>query len=319
MASGHGLLRTADRGHMDGLITLRPRWPSPDYVIDWWLMNHSRRQPQSWHPILYQGNIALPWLSDCLRFLDQAQAQAQGQGLGLTIKFTGGEVTEWQDFPELLAQAHTRGIRTEFVTQAQTPALLWQELMMHAQAVTMDYHPGLAQTSVFLLNLDRALAQGVTVRVNLNMTREAWDDLIELEAQIRARDDRVSVYRHLLFDDPVFNTQPQAYSPEQLAAMKEQQCDLILGDQLTDYTTLVIEARNRYQGWQCRAGLDQCIVDAWGRVFRGHCRYMGYMGRIADTDISWPTEPLICGVEACVNAFDIRSVKSQLDAAQRPE
>lgn len=275
-------------------------------------MNHSRLQPTYWHPILYQGNIALPWLRDCQRFLVQAQARHPH----ITVRFTGGEVTEWQDFPELVNWAHAQGVAVEFRSSAQCHQQLWHELMNSTTRVTMDFHPGLCAASVFLLNLDRALALQKPVTVTLNMTQEHWHELINLEQTIQGRGPGVTVARNLVFDDPVFNTQPTDYTEEQLQELTYQQRDMVLGDELTDYATLTLERKNGFRGWQCRAGLDQCIVDAWGRVFRSHCRYQGYMGKISDQQVSWPTQPMICGVDQCVNAFDIRAIKIQHDADQ---
>lgn len=291
-------------------MQLVPRYPSPELVIDWWLMNHSRYQPPYWHPILYQGNISLPQLDHCLGFL----AQAQAQGRPLRVKFTGGEVTEWSGFDLLIKAARAQGIYTEFRSHAQISREQWQTLMQSSGSVNMDYHPGFASPAVFLGNLDVACDLGVTVSVTLNMTKGSWPELIDLEQTIQRRRPEVQVQRHIVFMDPVFNTEPQDYTPEQLAQLRDQTLDLCLGSELTDYATLVLESRNRFQGWQCHAGLDQCVVDAWGRVYRSHCRHRGYMGKISDPQITWPSEPVICGLDQCVNAFDIRAIKIQQTA-----
>jgi hypothetical protein len=207
------------------------------------------------------------------------------------------------------------GIITEFRSMGLCAAEQWHSLMRNTHRVNMDFHPALSSTSVFLLNLDRSLAQGVAVSVTLNMTREHWHSCLELEQQIKDRDPSVSVYRHVVFEDPVFNTEPLDYTDEQLALLREQYLDLYLGNELTDYATLVLENKNRFRGWQCRAGLEQCVVDAWGRVYRSHCRYLGYMGKISEPKIQWPTDEIICGLDQCVNAFDIRAIKIKPDAA----
>ena len=76
----------------------------------------------------------------------------------------------------------------------------------------------------------------------------------------------------------------------------------------TDYPTMVSDGANRFEGMRCSIGLEQLIVDAWGRVRRGHCGQGGSMGVIGGA-IIWPTEALACRKPSCDNAFDILATK----------
>lgn len=288
---------------------------SPDkFYVDWWLMNHCSWHCSYCHDVIRAGNIALPYLKDCRRFVDQAQAHAQHLNKTAQIKFTGGEVTEWADFDELLAYAHGQGCETQFRTNANIERNRWVKLMQHTDLVSMGYHPGHTSTSQFLLAIASARRAGVTVMVEVNMLPEVFDKLEQLVAKIQKRWPEVSVNKSMRFQDPVNNTRPLEYTPIQQLKLMRQSGDLMWIDnenvEYTDYQTIVIEGRNSFKGWNCSAGVEQCVVDASGRVYRAHCRTNGFMGYLSDEQLFWHSEPMPCAVERCVNSFDVQATKS---------
>lgn len=295
-------------------MLLRSTRAQDKFYIDWWLMNHCSWHCSYCHDVLRAGNIALPYIKDCRRFVDQAQAHAQQLNKTAQIKFTGGEVTEWADFDQLLSYAHNQGCETQFRTNANISRARWIGLMKHTDLVSMGYHPGHTQTSQFLLAIANARKLGVTVMVEVNMMPEVFDELEALIATINRRWPEVSVNRAMRFQDPVSNTKPLEYTPIQQLKLMRQHGDLEWvsdsGSEFTDYQTLVLEERNKFKGWHCSAGVEQCVVDASGRVYRAHCRTNGFMGYLSDEQLVWNEEPMICANERCVNSFDILATKS---------
>lgn len=234
-------------------------------------------------------------------------AWAQGRGLQPNISFTGGEVTEWPQLAELLSQARARDQLTRIRTNGHAAHDLWNRVIEHCNSVEMVYHPEHAQPSVFMLNLTRALAQGVEVNCVFNMLPARFDETDRLARQIQERWG-VRVERRMLFEDPAINRRPVEYTPEQTVKLVRQWGDLQLNGEYTDYQTLSMEGRNSFTNWECAVGMEQCIVDAWGRVARSHCRQGGHLGSIGGS-IRWPTEPLVCRHDLCRNAFDILASK----------
>jgi len=289
--------------------------PSNRFWVDWWLMNHCSWQCSYCHDIIRSGSIDLPYVKDCQRFIDQALAHAARLGRKTFINFTGGEVTEWADFDQLLSYAHSQGVETAFRTNANLDPQRWQTLTAMANKITMEAHPQHTSTAKFVYNLGLALDQGCDVAVNINMLPEAWDEFTRMETMIRERWPRVRINRRMLFEDPVFNTKPKDYSQEQVQSLMNQKGDLELdtGTEVvrTDYQTMVFLDRNDFRGWQCSAGLEQCVVDAWGRVYRSHCRKNGFMGNLKDPQLFWYEEPMTCSVERCRNSFDILATKTK--------
>jgi hypothetical protein len=72
---------------------------------------------------------------------------------------------------------------------------------------------------------------------------------------------------------------------------------------------LIADKANRFEGFECSSGQEQIIVDAWGRVARGHCRQGGHLGSIGGL-INWPTTSVVCRRPSCDNAFDILATKT---------
>lgn len=290
--------------------SIRPR---DLFYIDWWLMNHCSWQCSYCHDIIRNGSAVLPYIRDCEEFLDQAGLQAQRRNLKLSVHFSGGEVTEWLDFDQLIDYAHRNGAQTSFRSHGHVDRSRWQDLMLSTDSVILEYHPEHSHSSTFLISVDSARKQGVHVQINVNMDQSTWDQTNELCELIEDKWPEISLHRKMLFDDPVFNTQPKNYSQEQIIFFRQQSKDLVFKDgeqeTETDYQNLVLDGANSYKGWQCWAGLEQCIVDAWGRVYRGHCRHGGYMGNITNKDIQWPTQPIRCGVDFCRNSFDNQATK----------
>jgi hypothetical protein len=197
-------------------------------------------------------------------------------------------------------------------TNANLDADRWSRIVVNLSTVELLYHPGWTQHSRFLLNLSRALDQGLQARAVIMMLPEQFDRLSEVADSISDRYG-IPVEKKVVFEDTAFNQKPLDYDKTQTEVLKYQKKNISdqRTDQETDYQTMVLEKNNRFKGFQCWSGLEQIIVDAWGKVYRSHCRQDGAIGRIGG-DIRWPSDPAICRKELCVNAFDILSTKKSI-------
>ena len=307
-------MQSANSRLMDGLrLVAATRLPNK-FHINWWLMNHCSWACSYCNETIRKGNIDLPYLSDCKKFIDDASLFATNQNKTASIEFTGGEVTEWTDFLELLTYAHTQGCETQFRTNGNVSLDKWQAYTVVADSILIEYHPEYTSTAHFLLIVNAAVDAGVSVNININMLKDSWEQSELLYNKIITKWPLIRVAKKMLFDDPVFNTTPQDYTEEQTAELKRQHNDIKITvdgiEEYTDYQTLVLEGTNNFKGYSCWTGIEQLVVDAWGRVYKGHCRKNGFMGNIKDKNIVWPTLPMICTLDACRNSFDILATKS---------
>jgi hypothetical protein len=176
----------------------------------------------------------------------------------------------------------------------------------------MTFHPEHTQTSVYMLNLDRAVGQGINVRAVFNMLPQRFDEIEAVREKIQNKYPMVSIDRRMLFEDPAVNHIPMQYTEPQQVKLIRQHGDIRITDgtmiSYTDYPTMISDGSNRFQDWSCSIGLEQIIVDAWGRVRRGHCGQGGSMGTVGGP-IIWSNQSLICRRPSCDNAFDILATK----------
>lgn len=307
-------MQSTSGGLVDGLKLVASTRPQNTFYVNWWLMNHCSWACSYCNETIRKGNIDLPYLLDCKRFIDDVVIFATAQNKTASIDFTGGEVTEWSDFGELLAYAHAQGCETQFRTNANLGLTDWKTLLSSTNRVLVEYHPEHTSIAHFLMAVSAAYDAGVSIIVNLNMLKDSWAVSEELYNKIEIKWPTIRITKRMLFEDPVFNTTPKDYTKEQTLQLKKQHGDIMItvGDDVeyTDYQTLVLEGKNAFKGYECRAGLEQIVVDAWGRVYKGHCRQNGFMGNIKDKNIVWPKQASVCALDHCRNSFDILSTKS---------
>ena len=296
---------------MDALVSTRP---PGRFRINWWLMNHCNWQCSYCHEILKNGSIDQVELAHALDFVDQLAAWARPQGLVPEWDITGGEVTLWPGLSELLARIQSWDHTVRIRTNASCSVDQFKELITHVNDIELGYHPEHTQTAHFWLCVAAAAAQpGLGVSVVINMLPHRFEETEQLYARIVARWPQLRVQRRMLFDDPAVNTKPKEYTTEQTVKLVRQTGDLKLTlndrEEFTDYQTLVLEGKNQFLGWDCYIGLEQIIVDAYGRVTRGHCRMGGTVGQLG-TAINFDLTPVVCARASCNNAFDILATKT---------
>ena len=288
----------------------RPRdW----FWVDWWLHNHCAWQCSYCPELLRTGSIPIPSLTDCRTFVQELVGHAQSLGLRPRIKFTGGEPTEWTSLDDLLSHAHSQGVIIGLRTNANVSSDRWQQLCPSLTDLELNYHPEHTQPSVYMLNLSRALDHGINVCCVFNMLPTCFEETEQLLNKIRDKYPRVSIERRMLFEDPAVNHVPMHYTEPQQAMLVRQSGDIRIthGSMVsyTDYPTMIADRANRFEGFNCNSGQEQIIVDAWGRVARGHCRQGGHLGSIGGI-INWPTTSVVCRRPSCDNAFDILATKT---------
>ena len=287
----------------------RPRgW----FWVDWWLHNHCAWQCSYCPELLRTGSIPIPSLTDCRAFVQELVGHAQSLGLRPRIKFTGGEPTEWTSLDDLLSYAHSQGVIIGLRTNANVSSDRWQQICTGLTDLELNYHPEYTQPSVYMLNLSRALEHEINVRCVFNMLPHRFEETDELLNKIQNKYPQVSIERRMLFEDPAINHAPMQYTEPQQAKLVRQSGDLRIthGSMIsyTDYPTMIADKANRFEGFECSSGQEQIIVDAWGRVARGHCRQGGHLGSIGSI-INWPTTSVVCRRPSCDNAFDILATK----------
>lgn len=284
-------------------------------MVDWWLMNHCQYQCTYCADILRSGSIALPDWRDCQSAVSVIDQHCRSMKLTAHYHLTGGEVTEWPWLGDLLALIKSQGGRTRIRTNASLGVDQWQQIVSCLDTVNLEYHPEFANPAHFLMILSMTRSQGVNASVTVNMMQDRWAELEQLIAKINHLWPDQAVFKRMLFTDPVSNRVAGAYSDQQIHKLKRQTGPLLLtlrdgSTEYTDYQTLVLEQKNQFRDWFCWSGVEQIIIDAYGRVYRGHCRQGGKLGSISE-GFTIAKDPHQCLTLECRNSFDIDSTKSQ--------
>lgn len=283
------------------------------FYIDWWLMNHNSRKASYEHDLLHCGNIDLPYLKDCKRLIEQSTLHSQKLGKQVHINFTGGEVTEWIDFDDLVIYAKHQNCTVNFVTNGFAEISRYENLSAYIESMIIEIHPEFLSPARILFLLSKLYEKNIRLQVNFNMLPNFWNELSDLHQFIQNKYPNITLVKKILFEDPIFNTTPKDYDQDQKDEFKSQGADLKIEQQdqveFTSIQNLILEKRNQFKNFYCYAGVEQIIVDAWGAVFRSHCRKNGFMGYLKDPDLFWYTEPMLCKLDFCVNQFDILTTK----------
>lgn len=80
----------------------------------------------------------------------------------------------------------------------------------------------------------------------------------------------------------------------------------------------VTDDLHHFTGWQCDIGLDSLFVHYDGSYRRGNCSEGGYIGRIQDPILKWPTTPVICTLNSCNCTTDIITAKRMIPVGPVP-
>lgn len=291
---------------------LRSTRSSKYFYIDWWLLNHCNFKCSYCPDILKNGSINLPVLEDCTHFVDSISKHIASLDKIPHYYFTGGEVTLWPRFTELLEHIKKTESFVGIRSNASMPVNEWNTLLDYVDSINMEFHTEFTHQSHFLLCLNAAKRKNKSVSLTVSMLPDRWSELEEMIKTIKKIWPDQHVHKKMLFEDPAINRQPKSYTTEQQVKLKRQSGDLIITEngeeEFTDFNTIMLENKNQFKDQPCMVGLEQVIVDAWGRVAKGHCRVGGHIGQLGK-GYKWPTQPTTCTFDACRNGFDITATK----------
>ena len=294
-------------------MQLRSTRDSNYLYIDWWLMNHCNYNCSYCPDILKNGSIDLPNIIDCKSAVDQINSFAKTQGKRCHYYFTGGEVTQWPWLIDLIEHIKQKNNYVRMRTNASMPITEWQRLISSVDSINIEVHSEHTPISHFMLCLYAAKKKNVDVSITVSMLPDRWQELESVISKIQKIWPEQHIHRKMLFEDPAINKQPMEYQPEQKVKLKRQHGDLISIDEqgeeeFTDFQTLLFEGKNKFQNQSCQAGIEQLIIDAWGRIKRGHCGQGGLIGKLG-IEFTGVQSPVICKADACRNGFDITATK----------
>jgi pyruvate-formate lyase-activating enzyme len=283
------------------------------FYINWWLTDHCNWDCSYCHDILKKGSLPFPELRAVKDFLDQTNIYCHRINRKMYLDITGGEVTQYPFFADMLEHAKSHGAYIKIRTNASQSIGDFENILKHLDIIEIEFHPEYTTTAHFLLCLNKAAQkQDLLVTITLNALPERFQEVEQLDTTIKNKWPQFNVQFKMLFEDPVRNTKPMVYQEPQKEKLKRQSGSMILeyenDQEYTDYQALILENKNQFENWSCNIGVEQIIVDAWGVVRRGHCRQGGAIGSLGQP-IRFDGLSLTCKKSHCVNGFDILATK----------
>jgi pyruvate-formate lyase-activating enzyme len=280
--------------------------------IDWWLMNHCNYDCSYCADIIKNKSADLPDIKNCLDFIDTVKEHCTKIDKKAEFSITGGEVTQWTFLPDLLKKIRDSGFISTIRSNASPSVDDWQIILENLDAVRLEFHPEYHNLSHFVMIVKSTMKKGVACSLTINMVPDLWKDLENMINRLKSLYPDLPIHKKLLFSDPVVNSKPLTYSEPQIQELENQSGDLIYYENQdpirTDFQTLTLHKKNRFIGSQCNIGVEQFIIDVWGRIFYGHCRVGGRIGMIGG-NIRLPTTSITCQKLWCSNGFDIVATK----------
>lgn len=295
-------------------------------LVNWCLSNVCNYTCSYCPDILHNRTSGWPALEDVEKFCGALMKHYPDRRL--YFEFTGGEVTLWNEFPQLCEFIKTRGHFIGFISNGSRRLDWWKSHVEKFDHVCMSFHSESADSEHFL-TVVREMAPQVRVHVNIMMNPDRFDECFKVGIEA-ARVPDVSVALQPLIHD--FGTVLYNYTPEQQEILKNQYQHLPPAQftrklinfrgamkkvspngqfQVVTAQELVANGENSWMGWDCEIGKEQFVVDMHGNVMRGWCGVGGVLGNFKDPVFDFPSTGVICNKQFCHCNLDIMCTKTK--------
>lgn len=289
-----------------------PNWTNSPYVrIDWWMGSKCNYDCKYCHPILKDGKLDWIDLSIIKNFFDKlCEYYKIRSNKTLWLTLTGGEVTLNLQFFDLVQYLNSKNILITVRTNGSQSLEFYQKHDPYVTLWNFNYHLEYAQ----LLHWNKLLEHYDNIPnkalVNVAMLPEKFTELEKQFSTWQTSFKNVSFSQRLLFDDPILNSKPKNYTDKQQQSLSTEKI-FKADDTEKSLNEVYLHSENNYQSWWCTAGLDQYIIDAYGNLYRGHCRVGEKIGNLT-TGFDLPMDPVQCNRNKCANGFDLMAKKSKI-------
>lgn len=298
-------------------------------VVNWCLTNICNFKCTYCPEVLHNGTERGLPLEDIKHFYEAIERYHPDKDL--FFEFTGGEVTYYKQFPELIRYIKSKGGYVGLISNGSRKLDFWQEHYPYIDHICISFHSEQGEAEHFH-KVVSFLCEKVSTHVNIMMKPENFDLCYKL-AQDIANDTQVSISMQPLLEDmdgalydyteyqkAILDAQAIYYSKEPKYKRRDDFEDFIyrgtmratLSNNTSTYYAppeFISREWNRWAGWECYAGVENITVDMNGDFYRGWCKMGGKLGNAADEDLILPTKPIICTKSQCSCGQDIMSTK----------
>lgn len=271
------------------------------FIVNWCLSNICNYQCSYCIDVLHNKTVPFPDLSTVLSFCNQVIKSKQNKKI--LFEFTGGEVSIWEDFPELCKRLKSKNhVYIGMISNGSRSLSWWENIAANIDSVALSFHSEYATYEHFAAIIE-LLKQKSKVHVNIMVKPEAFDYCLEVAEKI-ASISGISLSLQPL----IINLQNELfpYTAEQLTRLSSSEhiysnaqekhhlassfrprglmkkIYLNGEDKLTSSESFIARKSNSWFLWKCAIGKEQIIVDMHGVAWRGWCFAGGSLGNIKE-------------------------------------
>ena len=297
-------------------------------VVNWCLLNSCNYKCSYCPPYLHSGSAGRPDYDEVTKFCSSVIQHNEDKNV--YFEFTGGEVTYWLDFYDLVQflKSHDN-VYVGVISNGSRNLGWWDDIKTQLDHACLSFQPEFSNRHHYI-ELAQLISSHMRTHVNLMMHPAYFDLCIEVVEEIVKVVPNVSIALQPLLVD--FKDELYEYTQEQ-SEIIDKQFELygskvkwdtdrpifrgsmkLVGEEIEMTSSshrFISEGVNRWKGWRCYAGVEQIVVDTDGRIWRGWCLEGGSLGYIEDY-VHLPEKPIICSRDYCHCNFDIMCTKEKI-------
>lgn len=300
-------------------------------VVNWCMTDVCNFKCSYCTEYLHGGYHGWPDFESVIKFCDQVINHYSPKDI--YFEFTGGEITYWLHFPDLLKflKSYNSNIFTGVISNGSRSLLWWDKNKDYLDHACLSFHPEYSKPDHYI-NVVKQISCHMRTHVNFMMhpDKKLFQRCIKMVENLSNSVLNISIALQPLLID--FGDQLYDYTKEQLEIIDKQYelygskvqwnidwpifrgaMKMINGKkELTSSAhRFIADKTNKWKGWKCYAGVEQIVVDIDGNVWRGWCKEGDLIGSINDI-FDLPTSPIICDRDFCHCNFDIMCTKEKI-------
>ncbi len=297
-------------------------------AINWCILNVCNYKCSYCPDFLHSGSGGWPDLDKSSQFLTNVIEHYEEKNVH--FEFTGGEVTLWRGFPDLVLFLKSyKNVYVGVISNGSSKLKWWDYMKEYLDHACLSFQPEFSKRSHYI-ELTKLINEHMRTHVNLMMHPHYFDLCLDVVEEIVSDVPNISVALQPLLVD--FKDELYSYTDEQLEILDKQfelygsrvkwnkEWPVFRGSMIVSKGNktfnssshrFISDGTNRWKGWRCYAGVEQIIVAPNGQIWRGWCLEGGSIGSIHDF-VELPTQPIICGRDYCHCNFDIMCTKEKI-------
>jgi len=279
------------------------------FLITWDLSNKCNYRCNYCPSMFHNGSSGWPDIDEVKAFVKKINKLLPEKDI--CFRISGGEPTYWKHFIEFAECVKSYGNSFSYLTNGSRDTTYFKTINRLTDGVILSYHPEYANKDHFI-EISKII--DCPIAVNLMMIPENFNELLSLADYLYVNS-KMAIWPKLILDKINMTNNIAFYSKEQTLKIKNwpyfrklnddkiHRGSILLDSNEVSANDLILQGINKYNGWDCWAGLDQINISFEGNIYKADCQVGGIIGTIRDFTL--PNIPQVCNKESCNCLSDI--------------